>query len=84
MFFEVIDDVIIDIVIIIGSVVVVILVLVVVMIGIFIRKWNWRYFNLIWFSNVNCIYYFNGFWWFISIWMRSLFILGFYKVMWEK
>lgn len=80
-----IDDVTTDIATIIGSVVAVTIVLGVVMIGILIRKRNRRYFNLIWFSNVNCIYYPNGLWWPINIWMRSSLTLGFfYKAMWEK
>lgn len=85
MFFEVIEDVPTDIATITGSVVAVTLVLVVVMISILIRKRNRRYFNLIWFSNVNCIYYPNGLWWPINIWMRSSLTLGFfYKALWEK
>lgn len=83
VFFEVIDDVTTDIASIIGSVVAVTLALVVVMIGILIRKRNRRYFNLIWLSNVNCIYYPNGLWWPTSIWMRSSLTLGSYKAMWE-
>lgn len=83
MFFEVIEDVTTDIAYITGSVVAVTLVLVVVMISILIRKRNRRYFNLIWFSNVNCIYYPNGLWWPTSIWMRSSLTLGSYKAMWE-
>lgn len=49
------------------------------------KEKNRRYFNLIWFSNVNCIYYPNGLWWPINIWMRSSLTLGFfYKALWEK
>lgn len=78
-----IEDVTTDIATITGSVVAVTLVLVVVMTSILIRKRNRRYFNLIWFSNVNCIYYPNGLWWPTSIWMRSSLTLGSYKAMWE-
>lgn len=78
-----IEDVTTDIATITGSVVAVTLVLVVVMISILIRKRNRRYFNLIWFSNVNCIYYSNGLWWPTSIWMWSSLTLGSYKAMWE-
>lgn len=81
-----IEDVPTDIATITGSVVAVTLVLVVVMISILIRKRNRRYFNLIWFSNVNCIYYPNGLWWPINIWMRSslTLVFFFYKALWEK